>query len=692
MRSQALRSAVVRIRILQVFLAAAFIVLAVRAGQLTVGNLKWGSLGEDQVNKSLEIRGARGLIVDRDQRELAITVEAPSVYIEPRQLKDRQTVIAELSRILARPQAELDARIGQRKRFLYLARWISRDQAAQIERLNLKGVGIEYEPRRTYPAGPMAASLLGFVDIDGKGVRGVEQMMDAWLRGRSSLIRGIRDGRGRRLPGRGNVDPRKNAGGDIKLAVDWALQAKAESALARAMTSSGARRGVVVVVEPRTGDILTLAEAPGYDPNSFRKINYADTRSHAFSDAVEPGSTFKAFLVGAALDARILDEKTIIDTGPGELRVPGKTIADRRKIGATDAAGVLRHSSNVGAVLIAQALGAERYQAFLARMGFGHTTGSGFPSESAGLMRRWQDWKPVDQANIAFGQGINVTVIQLAMAAAALANDGELMRPRVVLARRGPLGSWQEQPPVSAGQVMEPAAARTVVRMLESVVSAQGTGRRAALANVQVAGKTGTAQLLDPSGTYSRTRHTAWFLGLAPAEDPKVAIVIALEEPGQGGGGAVAAPLFAEVAAAQLARHGIITWPEPIRPAPLPTSSMSVARAAPNDFSVPRTEFRPVAELAVAKTAAPASGNAPDILPHGSPGRSQGTFPAVLVPNFRGANLASARSLASEETLDLLYRGSGRGRIVSQEPAPGTILGGDRRTVVVNFAGLQGEG
>ena len=177
MRSQALRSAVVRIRVLQVFLAAAFVVLAVRAGQLTVGDLKWGTLGEDQVNKSLEIHGARGLILDRDHRELAITVEAPSVYIEPRQLNQRQSAIAELSRILARPRAELDARIGQRTSFLYLARWISREQAGQIERLNLKGVGIEHEPRRTYPAGPMAASLLGFVNLDGKGVRGVEQMM-----------------------------------------------------------------------------------------------------------------------------------------------------------------------------------------------------------------------------------------------------------------------------------------------------------------------------------------------------------------------------------------------------------------------------------------------------------------------------------------------------------------------------------
>ena len=683
MRSQTLRSAVIRVRVVQMFVAAAFVILAVRAGQLTVGNLKWGSLGENQVNKSFEIQGPRGLIVDRDQRELAITVEAPSVYIDPPLLEQRRTAIAELSRILARPTTELDARIGQRKSFLYLTRWISRKQAEQIERLNLMGVGIKYEPRRTYPAGPMAASLLGFVNIDGEGVRGVEQMMDSWLRGSSTLEPGKRDGRGRALPKGGSVNPRKNAGGDVKLAVDWMLQAKAESALARTMASSGARRGVVVVVEPRTGDILTLAEAPGYDPNSFRKHEYGDTRSRAFSDAVEPGSTLKAFLVGAALDAGVLNEETTIDTGTGELRVPGKTIVDKRKIEATDAAGVLRHSSNVGAVLIAQALGAERYRNFLDRMGFGHNTRSGFPSESAGLMRRWQDWKPVDQANIAFGQGINVTVIQLAMAAAALANGGELMRPRIVLARRGPLlEDWEEQPPISAGQAMEPAAARAVVKMLESVVSAQGTGRRAALEDVQVAGKTGTAQLLDLSGAYSQTRHTAWFLGLAPADDPKVVIVVAVEEPRQGGGGAVAAPLFAEIAAAQLARYGIITRPEPIRAAPLPTPSMPLASAAPEDDRASRAEFRPIAELAVAASTST----------HASRGFFGSARQAVLVPNFRGANLASAQSLASEEALELRYRGSGHGRIVSQEPAPGTILGGKRRTVVVNFAGLQGEG
>ncbi len=700
MRSQTLRSAATRVRGLQVLFILVFLGLAGRAGHLTVGETRGGAQGNRQIERGLEIPGARGLILDRDRRELAISIEAPSVYISPDKLADRQATVAALARILERPETALAERIGDRKRFVYLARWIRPDQAEAIEALDMPGVGIEYEPRRTYPAGPMAASLLGFVDIDGIGRRGVEQMMDAWLKGRPRRVSVIRDGGGRVLA-KHSFDSRETAGGDIALTLDGALQAQAESALAQSLRTSGARRGLVVVVEPSTGDILTLAEAPGYDPNSFRKLNYADTRSRAFSDAVEPGSTFKSFLVGAALDDEVMDSETIIDTGDGTLRLPGKLIEDKNKIGATDAAGVLRHSSNIGAVLIAQALGGERYQAALERFGFGTTSKSGFPAESAGLLRDWQNWQPVDQANIAFGQGVNVTAIQLVMAAAALANRGERMQPRIVLAKRTGLGDWESVPPVSAGQAIGPESAASVLKMLEGVVSATGTGRRAALAGVQVAGKTGTAQLLI-DGAYSRSRHTAWFLGLAPAEDPKVAIVVALEEPERGGGGLVAAPLFAEVAAAQLAHHGILTEPEPIPAAPLPIDPMSLPPMIAIADNTPQRQgdIRPIAALAAAHSPerAPSGGldapwkQSPDKARQISNRSPRNPSATVLVPNFHGTALGSALDLASAQALSLQYRGNGRGRIVGQTPPPGTVLGGNERTVVVRFSSLQGEG
>ncbi|MDG2334177.1 MAG: penicillin-binding transpeptidase domain-containing protein [Myxococcota bacterium] len=700
MRSQALRSSVIRVRTLQILLVLGFLALAIRAGQLTVGETRGGAQGERQVQRQLELPGARGLILDRDHRELAISVEAPSIYVSPQNFVDSKATIAALARILERPESSLVERIGERKKFVYLARWVSPDQAEAIAKLDLPGVGIEKEPRRTYPAGPMAASLLGFVDIDGTGRRGVEQMMDSWLKGKSRRIDVKRDARGRVLANP-SFDSREIAGGDIVLALDAALQAQAEAALAESMESSGARRGLVIVVEPSTGDILTLAEAPGFDPNAFRKLNYADTRSRAFTDAVEPGSTFKSFLVAAALDEGILDGDTIVDTGDGKLQLPGKIIEDKRKLGATDAAGVLRQSSNVGAALIAQELGSELYREALERFGFGTTTKSGFPSESAGLMRNWRKWQPIDQANIAFGQGVNVTAIQLVMAAAALANQGERMRPRIILARRAGLGNWESIAPMSAGRTVEPSTATDVLKMMESVVSATGTGRLAALAGVQVAGKTGTAQLLV-DGAYSRRRHTAWFLGLAPAEKPKVAIVVALEEPGRMGGGTVAAPLFAKVATAQLAHYGILTEPEPIAAAPRPKQPMEtvpVHLASP----IPSETKRQIRSIAALDAASPAR-SVPVVArgpkPRAIPAQAEllraeaqpDTGRAVLIPNFQGEGLAQALDLASEESLRLQYSGPAGGRIVSQNPPPGTIVAGKRRTVVVRFSALQGEG
>jgi cell division protein FtsI (penicillin-binding protein 3) len=691
MRSQALKSAALRVRILQSLLVLCFLGLAGRAGYLTVIETKGGDLGSKQGSRGLELRGPRGLILDRDQRELAISIEAPSVYVLPSKLVDRQGTIVALGRILNQPESALAKRIGDRETFVYIARWITQEQADRIKALDLPGVGLENEPRRTYPAGPLAASVLGFVDIDGTGRRGIEQMMDAWLQGQARHLRMQQDVSGHLL-GTSRIDFREMTGGDVALTLDGALQAQAEAALAQSIATSEARRGLVVVVDPKTGDILTLAEAPAFDPNSFRKLKFNETRSRAFSDAVEPGSTFKSFLVGAALQAGVLDEQTVIDTGEGKLRLPGKVIEDKRKIGATDAAGVLRHSSNVGAALIGAELGGERYQETLERFGFGSTTKSGFPGESAGLMRDWQNWRPVDQANIAFGQGINVTAIQLAMAAAALANRGERMQPRLILAKRTPVGRWETVPPVSAGQAIGPEAAESVLKMLETVVSGTGTGRRAALAGIPVAGKTGTAQLLDESGSYSRNRHTAWFIGFAPAKNPKVAIVVGLEEPKTGGGGVVAAPLFAEVAAAQLARHGIVTFPEPIAAVALPKEPMRPETQQPmaQDPSAQRRGIRPVAELAQAATepriAATFANKRPGVKPATDPRR------AVLVPNFRGVSLNSARTLATTESLELRISGPGRGRVIRQDPAPGTILGGHRRTVVVSFSSDQGEG
>jgi cell division protein FtsI (penicillin-binding protein 3) len=719
-----------------------FVMLAVRAGQLTVINTDARDRGAIQIGTHLTLPSARGLILDRNRRELAISVDAPSVYVMPRLIEEPAETAKALSRILGLDRAALTERIGRRGGFTYLARWISDEQAARVEALELAGVGIDHEPRRTYPAGRLAAPLLGFADIDGNGVRGLEQMMDEWLKGKPRRVAVERDARGRLLCS-SLLDPRTTAGGDVVLTIDSGLQGQAEAALIEAVATSEARSGLVIAVDPRTGDILTLAEAPGFDPNHFRSTDYLETRSRAFLDAVEPGSTMKAFVVAAALEAGVIGAKTQIDTGEGWMRVRGKTIRDHHAYGVIDPATVLRYSSNVGTVQIAQTLGAEHQYAALARFGFGATTGSGFPSESRGLVRRWESWKPVDHATISFGQGINVTAIQLAMALASLANDGERMQPRLVISRRRATGSWQHTEPVSAGQTVRPEIARSVIGMMESVVSGQGTGRLAALSEVRVAGKTGTAQKLDrETGRYSQTRYTAGFMGVAPADDPQIVIVVALDEPmGKSHtGGGVAAPLFASVAAAQLAHQGIITKPEPIAYEPVQTiddePKPEIQRTAENDaVSTPEvTPAQPAPAAAAPQNRPPvvapvtawaaeqatlptvvSSSAAPKRTPMretrrvaalpavstgprdrrpstGAPAGFGDAEEMVLVPNFRGESLADAKRMASQDALDRKASGSSTGRVVEQSPPAGTILGGPSRTVVLRFGRAREEG
>ncbi|MAJ60786.1 MAG: hypothetical protein CBC48_12775 [bacterium TMED88] len=726
MRSQATGSAAARVTAIRLLLLLVLAVLAARAGQLSTVNPDAVDQGNRQIHTRIKIPGARGLILDRAHRALAISVEAPSVYAFPQLIENPQKVAKNLGDILSLDPTALKKRITSRSGFTYLGRWVEPEQAEAIRALDLPGIGIEYEPRRTYPTGPMAGPIVGFADIDGKGVRGVEQMMDRWLSGEPRTVAVERDARGRVLSS-DSVDPRQTAGGDITLTIDAGLQAQAEALLTEAVEASEALGGVVICIEPSTGDILSLAEAPGFDPNHFRHIAYSKTRSRAFVDAMEPGSTFKAFLVAAALEADVIRPETEIDTGDGWVRVPGKTIRDHHPYGVLDPAGVLRFSSNVGAVWIAQRLGAEAQHASLLRFGFSQSTGSGFPQESNGILRDWRAWKPVDQATVAFGQGLNVTPIQLAMAMAALGNDGIRMKPRLVAAQRAPRGEWETLPIRKAGRAIRPETSRTLLKMMQSVVSSEGTGRQAALAGVQVAGKTGTAQVLDQeTGAYSQDRYIAWFAGLAPAENPQIAIVVALDQPmgKHHTGGAVAAPLFAKVAAAQLAHQGIMTKPEPIPSIKVPiwvavqerinarkhaekeaTLDRS-PRAAKKPMQIARSRrtrrLRPANRHVAAPQPARNTGLPPVAAPPptqrrvgpalGNETASRIELASVLVPDFRGQSLKDARRIAHQEALEVHIHGSGSGRVVGQAPAAGTIVMGEDRVIILSFSVHQEEG
>jgi cell division protein FtsI (penicillin-binding protein 3) len=517
------------------------------------------------VDGQLRIRATRGEIQDRSGRQLAVSVDAPSVYVAPREIADAGTTAARLARILGVPAARVRARLASPSSFVFVARWVSEPVKEQVLALDLPGVGVVPEPKRLYPLGDHAGTVVGFMNIDEEGVRGIEQQEQAWLRGTLRDYPVERDARGQKLPLPG-VDPRATVGGDVRLTLDGAMQATAEEALERAVERHRASGGAVVALDPRTGDLLAVAESPRFDPNRFRKTAFSASRARSFSDAVEPGSVMKTFLLAGALEHAAVSLHEAIECENGSFRVPGKTIHDHEPHDFLDLAGILAYSSNIGATKVAYRLGAERHFQTLRAFGFGGASGSGFPGESAGLLRGWERWRPVDQANVAFGQGINVTAIQLAAATAALANGGVWRTPRLVAARRPPGGTWTPEKPGESRRVVRSETAGEVLRLMEGVVS-QGTGRLAGLHGVRVAGKTGTAQILDrETGRYHPDRFIAWFIGIVPADDPRLVIVAAVDDPRSAlhTGGTVAAPLFAEVAAGQLLHLGIYTRPEPV--------------------------------------------------------------------------------------------------------------------------------
>ncbi len=700
MRSVELGGAGRRVAVMRAVLLVLFVGLAARAAHLTVVTERGEMRAKGQLASAMVLPAQRGLIVDRAGVELALSVRAPSIYVLPQEFDTQGDAVRRLARTLGRKTTTLRKRLAERDRFTFVARWVDEKVAARVEALELPGVGIVMEPRRAYPADEFASSLLGFSNIDSQGVRGVEQMEDEWLRGTPVRVSVERDARGQLLTQR-RVEPEMTSGGDVALTIDMAMQAEAETALRAAIEKSGAHGGCVITLDPMTGEILALAEGPSFDPNDFRDTRYELTRSSAFQDAVEPGSVMKAFLIAAALETGTVHPRQRFDTGDGTLDVPGKKIKDHKPYGILDPTDTLMHSSNVASVMIAQLLGPEAHYDALRAFGFGTKTGSGFPSESNGLLRPWQEWKAIDHATVAYGQGIGVTAVQLASAMAVLAGDGQWRMPRIISARRrgdeSQSAEWQRVEAPTPRRVVSEETADRVMKMLEAVVSAEGTGRKAALEGLRVAGKTGTAQKLDTDrGVYSQTRYTAWFMGAAPADDPKLVIVAMLDEP-KGlahGGGDVAAPLFAKVAAGQLAHVDIFTKPAPI---PAPPRAVELASAKPAAKAKKKVEVKAkptpqkkTAPRVVAKRETPAALPTPtparvrsvDELPHVS--APPPPADPLFVPDFRGETVASVRAMAKSEGIRLEVRG--RGLAVKQHPSPGTIVVDADRSVWVAFS------
>lgn len=498
------------------------------------------------------VAAPRGAILDRQGRILSKSVEVPSIGALVSEIPKKD--LKPLAKALEIPLSKLQRKIKNRKGFTWLARQVSPTIAARVAALNIPGVRQESEWRRYHPLGPETGHLLGFVGIDGHGLEGVERSMDQRLQGQAGIRLVQRDARGHSLPG-GVWLKKPHMGDALKLTIDSNIQSIAYAALTEGIHSQHAKGGSVVVMNPQNGDLLAMVSWPGFNPNNFTHYKPSQWRNRAITDIFEPGSTMKPFTIATALDSKKWQENSLVFCENGSFQVADYTIHDDHSEGWLNLTGVIAKSSNIGAAKIALNIGAEQLGNHLLSLGFGHRTGIGLGGESAGMFTPPRKWGVVETANIAFGQGIATTPLQLAAAFSVLANHGVKLTPRLILSDEKSQGE----------QIFSTKTTQAVTQMLIAATGENGTGKRAVPAGYHVAGKTGTAQKANSHGSYAKDKFTAVFAGFAPAEDPKIVIVVVIDEPQKSiYGGTVAAPIFRNIAATTLPYLGSL--PEMLPP------------------------------------------------------------------------------------------------------------------------------
>lgn len=539
-------------------LAFAFVLIrlvnlqVLQAAELTVK-------ADRQHQKSVSFEGARGTIYDRHGKVLAMNMEVPSVFGVPTSLEDPGRTAKHLSPILHVRAGELEKKLKQEKHFVWLARKLEPEQGRRLERLTLDGVGVVMEGRRFYPKGPLLSHVLGFAGMDDRGLEGLELKYETFLRGEKRVVVLQRDALGRAVFPKGLNQTGVAAGHSLALTIDEVIQYIAEKELDEAVNRANAKSGAIVVTNPKTGAILAMAVSPRFDPNAVAALSPDRWRNRALTDSYEPGSTMKVILAAAALEEKVMAPGTMIFGEHGQMAVANTIIHDHEKSGWMTFAQMIQRSSNIGAAKVGMALGGWRLHDYLKEFGFGEKTDIDLPGEASGLLRSPREWGRRSVASISMGQEIGVTPLQMVTAVGAIANGGFLMKPYVVSEVRNTKNLPVAQTkPQARRRVVSAETAGTLTRILEGVVTS-GTGGKAAIPGFRVAGKTGTAQKIDPrTGAYSSTSLVGSFVGFVPAEDPELAIIVVIDEPhGEGWGGVVAAPVFRRVGEQALNYLGI---------------------------------------------------------------------------------------------------------------------------------------
>jgi len=621
-----------------------------------------------QQQRTIEITPKRGIIYDRNMRALAMSVPVKSAFAVPAEIADESLAARLLSGVLGVPQDVLETRMASSRSFVWISRKLPPEKVEAIEALNLKGIYFQDENQRFYPKRDLAAHVLGFVDPDEKGLAGIEYELDSQIRSKSEKIVVMADARQRWFDG---GEAQRERGANVVLTLDEKIQYIAQRELLAAIERTHALAGSVIVMNPNTGEILAMANWPRFNPNVASEAPAESRMNRAVSALYEPGSTFKLITLAAAFDQDITRPNEVFDCENGAIYIAGHRIRDHKPFGLLNVADILAQSSDVGAIKIAVRLGAPRFYEYIRAFGFGSPTGVDLPGESKGLLHRLENWSAISIGSVSMGQEIGVTPLQLITAVSAIANGGLLMKPHVVQQiKRGEqvLSTRASLSAAEPKRVIRPETAATLRRLMEGVVL-KGTGKLAHLDGWTAAGKTGSAQKIDPAtGRYSPTQLIASFTGFAPISNPAVTILVSLDSPvGLREGGQVAAPVFKRIA------EQVLSYLDVPRDVPLNPRLIQAAykrqiageAATLEDFSPTDFSGQPDAPPTASNQAEPEpKSHAPEVAMAADEGGD------ISVPDFSGKTMREVTEMCLHLGLEPLLVGSNL--TVEQHPEAGT--------------------
>jgi len=643
MKSKSINWFKVRIIFITCLLFFCFVLVVGRMFQLQVlKKEQLYKLASQQQHVQIPLVPKRGVIYDRKENELAVSIEVDSVYADPKKVVDVGKTSKDLASILKIDRDELRQKLKSRKSFEWIERKIPPKEASEIKALRLPGIYLLKENRRFYPNAQLASHIIGFVGLDSKGLEGVEFQYDALLNGKNHVWMMSRDALGRQLVMGDPLLEKEDHYRNVVLTVDKPIQYVAETELSRAVQKWGAKGGTAIAMEPHTGKILAMASCPLFNPNQFYQYRSRSWRNRAISDAFEPGSLFKTFLAAAALEERVVRPLDSFYCENGAYKVYDRTIHDNSKHGWLTFQQIIKFSSNIGASKVGEKIGKERFYQYICAFGFGEKTRIGLPGEGKGVVHHPRYWPPIVLDTISFGQGISVTGIQLVTALSAIANGGMLMKPYILERITSENGEIvQSFQPETVRRVISEETAKKVTALLKSTTEKGGTGEGAVPAGYEVAGKTGTAQKVESLfGEYSEDRLNCGFMGFAPAEDPKIVLLVIIDEPqGATTGGVVAAPVFKAILEKVLPYLNV--HPKGTLMVKNASDLISTAEASTTEPSIDGVKVGKGVERAV-------------------------------MPDLSG--LPMRKALSRMEGKGLIIKFSGNGKVVEQVPKPGAVI------------------